>query len=69
MACLYFLYWSSTLRGFLSLSLPIKLGYGRSTLFYHIACNIGLLCLLPLATLLLIQMEEISLEKKKRKRI
>ena len=63
MACLYFLYWSSTLRGFLSLSLPIKLGYGRSTMCHNIACNIGLLCILPLATLLLIPMEDISLEK------
>ena len=40
------------------LSLPRKIGYCHSTWLYNIHCNIGLSFILPLATLILIPMED-----------
>ena len=47
------------------LSLSRKIGYGHLAWLHNSHCNVGLSCILPLATLILILMENNLYERKK----
>ena len=50
--------WIRLARKKINLSLSRKIGYGKLTWLHNIHCNVGLSCILPLATLILILMED-----------